>query len=682
MAYRHLRSGGDGMIAARVAWGLAASVALAVITALLLAVLTRPPVIGLTDAAWLLALGSYAIAGALIASRRPRNGVGWTLLAVGALVSVAGLADAYAGYAFATGAPGAVFARWLQSLLWDPAFALLLVALPLLFPTGRLPSPRWRVVAVAAGLGVATLLVVSALSPGPIGTDLPIRNPFGWDGGARALELLDTVAEGLVMAAALLALAAPIVRYRRGGPVERQQLRWFVYAMGVLVVLSAASAMSEFLPIGDGVGVVLEIAAIASVPIAISVAILRHGLYDLRVVVGRTLVYAVLSIAILLLYGGVVAVAGAVTAGGETGVLPLLVVVVVAVAFHPVRIRLQTVVDRRLLGLGRDPYAALQELGRRLTSAQAHEDALPSIVAAVREALRLPYAAIEAPGGEVRAASGVPAGAMIRIPIEHAATDMGYLVVSPPRAHAALTAAERRLLEDLGRLAAVAAHSVELTEELVRSRQALVDAREDERRRLRRDLHDGLGPELAGLALGLEAAAASFTTRPEEAREQITVAARRLHGAVDDVRRIVYDLRPPALDDLGLVQALRQRAMEFRRGDPERRRPPLTVRFDADGELGSLPAALEVAAYRIVTEAMLNVWRHTNARHCTVRLGMDGGLQVEVTDDGDGLPVSVRPGVGMNSMVERANELGGRCSIGMGPAGGTQVSASIPVGSP
>jgi signal transduction histidine kinase len=670
------------MMAARVAWGLAAIVACAVATALLLAAATRPPVIGFTDGVWLLALGSYAAAGALITSRRPRNGVGWTLLAVGGLVAVAGLADAYAGYAFASGAPGAVIARWLQSLLWDPAFALLLVALPLLFPTGRLPSPRWRAVAVAAGLGVTALLVVGALSPGPIGTELPIDNPFGWDGGAAMLELLDTLAEGLVMATAIIALAAPVVRYRRGGPVERRQLLWFVYAMGLLVALFALSAMTELLPFSDGVGVVLEIAAIASVPVAISVAILRHGLYDIRVVVGRTLVYGVLSIAILLLYGGVVVGAGAVIGGDETSVLPLLVVVAVAVTFHPARTRLQAAVDRRLLGLGRDPYAALQELGRRLTSPQAHDDALPSIVAAVRETLRLPYAAIETPDGQVRAAAGAPAGPIVRIPIEHSAMDMGHLVVSPARAHETLTAVERRLLEDLGRLAAVAVHSVELTEELVRSRQGLVDAREDERRRLRRDLHDGLGPELAGLALGLEAAAASLTTRPEEAREQVTVAARRLRGAVDDVRRIIYDLRPPALDDLGLVQALQQRAMEFRHGDPDRGRPPLAVRFDTDGELGSLPAALEVAVYRIVTEAMHNVWRHTTARHCTVRLRMDAGLHVEVVDDGDGLPTSVRPGVGMNSMVERASELGGRCSIGIGPAGGTQVSASIPVSTP
>jgi signal transduction histidine kinase len=670
------------MTAARVAWGLAASVAFAVVAALLLAAVTRPPVLGLSDGAWLLALGSYAIAGALITGRHPRNGVGWTLLAVGSLVAVAGLADAYAGYAFATGAPGAVVARWLQSLLWDPAFALLLVALPLLFPTGRLPSPPWRPVAIAAGLGVATLLVVSALSPGPIGTDLPISNPFGWDGGARALELLDTVAETLIMATALIAITAPIVRYRRGDPVERQQLLWFVYAMGLLVALAAVSAMTELLPFGDGVGVVLETAAIASVPIAISVAVLRHGLYDIRVVVSRTLVYAALSIAILLLYGGVVAGTGAVIAGDEPRVLPLLVVVAVAVAFHPARIRLQTAVDRRLLGMGRDPYAALQELGKHLTSPKTHEDALQSIVAAVREALRLPYAAIEAPGGEVRAASGTSAGPVVRIPIEHSATDMGHLAVSPRRAHEALGAAERRLLEDLARLVAVAVHSVELTEELVRSRQGLVDAREDERRRLRRDLHDGLGPELAGLALSLEAAAASLTTPPEGAREQITVAARRLRGAVDDIRRIVYDLRPPALDDLGLEQALQQRAMEFRHGDPERQRQPLAVRFDTDGDLGALPAALEVAVYRIVTEAMQNVWRHSTARHCAVRLRIDGGLHVEVTDDGDGLPSPVRPGVGMSSMVERANELGGRCSIGTGPAGGTQVSASIPVAIP
>jgi signal transduction histidine kinase len=206
-----------------------------------------------------------------------------------------------------------------------------------------------------------------------------------------------------------------------------------------------------------------------------------------------------------------------------------------------------------------------------------------------------------------------------------------------------------------------------------------VDAREEERRRLRRDLHDGLGPDLAGLALRLEATAATFDSRPADARAEVTATAHRLTAAVGDVRRIVYDLRPPALDDLGLEQALRQRAAEFGHGDPARDRPPLLVRFEVAGDLASLPAALEVAAYRIVSEAMLNTWRHTLARHCTVMLHLDESFHVEVSDEGDGLPLTVSPGVGMTSMLERARELGGRCSIGGGPEGGTQIRAVIPV---
>jgi signal transduction histidine kinase len=668
------------MAAARVGWWIAGGVVLAVAGALLLGfVLTRDPVLSPADAAWLLALASYAIAGALIVSRRPRHGVGWVLLAVGVLVAVAGLADAYAGYAIESGAPGAVAARWVQSLLWDPAFAALLVGLPLLFPTGRLPSRRWRPV---AGLGVAAtvcLVVVSGLEPGPIGTDLPLQNPFGWEAGAAALDMVDSVAEALLMLTAVLALAAPIVRYRRGEAVERRQLQWFVYAIGLVVLLSAASALTDLLPLGDGIGVMLEIGALASVPIAIVVAIQRHGLYDVRVAVSRTLVYALLSVAIVVLYGAAAGAAGAAVTDRDVSILPLLVTVGVAVAFAPTRLRLQRFVDRRLFGWGRDPYVALQELGRRLSFPQDPEDALRSVVDTVREALRLPYAAITAPTGEIRVRSGEPVGEAVRIPMEHAAVPMGHLVVTPPRSHRVLSGPERRLLEDLARLAAVTLHATDLTGELVRSRQALVDAREDERRRLRRELHDGIGPDLAGLALRLEATAATLEHRPADARAEVIATARRLTAAVGDVRRIVYDLRPPALDDLGLEQALRQRAAEFGRGDPARARPPLSVRFEVEGDLRELPAALEVAAYRIVSEGMLNTWRHTVARHCTVTLHLHDGFHVEVSDDGGGLPLTVRPGVGMTSMMERARELGGRCSIDGGPDGGTQILAVIPV---
>jgi hypothetical protein len=299
-------------MAARLGWAIGGAVVLAVAGALLLGfALPSEPVLGLADAAWLLALASYALAGALIVSRQPRHGVGWVLVAVGVLVVLAGLADAYAGYALESGAPGAVGTRWVQSLLWDPAFAVLLVGLPLLFPTGRLPSRRWRPVAALGVVATVCLVVVSGLTPGPIGTDLPLPNPFGWEAGAAALDLVDSVAEALLMLTAVLALGAPIVRYRRGHAVERRQLQWFLYAIGLLVLLSIASAVTDLLPIGDGVGVMLEVGALASVPVAIVVAIQRHGLYDVRVAASRTLVYALLSVAIVVLYAAAVGAAGA-----------------------------------------------------------------------------------------------------------------------------------------------------------------------------------------------------------------------------------------------------------------------------------------------------------------------------------------------------------------------------------
>ncbi|MGH9258626.1 MAG: sensor histidine kinase, partial [Acidimicrobiales bacterium] len=252
------------------------------------------------------------------------------------------------------------------------------------------------------------------------------------------------------------------------------------------------------------------------------------------------------------------------------------------------------------------------------------------------------------------------------------------LTVGPRAPGEALAGADRRLLEDLAGQVGVAVHAVRLTADLQRSRQRLVSAREEERRRLRRNLHDGLGSALAGLALQAGTARAVLGTDPTTADAQLAKLEGGIQALLADIRRLVYDLRPPALDELGLVAAIRQQAATFATAPDA----PLQVRVDAADDLPPLPAAVEVAAYRIATEAITNVSRHAGARTCTIRLVLDGTLELEVRDDGAGLPAGYRAGIGLASMRERAAELGGSCTIQPGPVGGTRVLARFPVPAP
>jgi signal transduction histidine kinase len=301
---------------------------------------------------------------------------------------------------------------------------------------------------------------------------------------------------------------------------------------------------------------------------------------------------------------------------------------------------------------------------------------LDAVAVVVRESLRLDAVQIDVHGTRV-AAAGVELGAAepgtptvdgerVELPLMFAGERIGRLVAhsGPDRV---LTVAEHRLLADLSRQVASAARAVSLTRDLARSHERLVAATEEERRRLRRDLHDGLGPTLAGVVLGLHRTRQRLVTEPEVAQAQLDDLTRKVQDAVADVRRLVYGLRPPAVDDLGLVGAIQEQAQAM--GGVE-------VHGVVDGEL---PAAVEVAAYRIALEAMTNSLRHGGGQWCRVALELNGALHVVVEDDGIGLPEQFRAGVGLTSMRERASELGGTCSITRRIPSGTTVRAVLPV---
>jgi two-component system, NarL family, sensor kinase len=625
-----------------------------------------------------LAFVGYSVFGALLVSRHPGNPIGWLFCLAGLGAGIGGLATEYAIEALVAN-PGSLPAgeamAWLGSWPW-----ILFVPVPatvglLLFPTGQPVSPRWRV-ALWAAIGVnLALFFAFAFQKGEL-EGFGIDNPVGFlPEGFEAIG-------GLLLPVIALALASLIVRYRRAVGDERQQLRWMAAAAALFLVAIPLEIVLSTLT--DAWAGWPTLAASAAIVLAAGVAVLKYRLYDLDLVVNRTLVYGLLTGLVVAGYVGLVAGLGELLDSTGVGV-SLIATGVVAVAIQPLRSVIQRRVDRLMYGDRDDPYRALARLGERLGQAVDPDSVLPTIVDAVAEGLRLPYVAIEleeAGGQRIIASHGEFRGCEpVRLPLEYRGDEVGRLLAAPRPGSDSLGPADLALLSDLSRQAGVAAHAVRLTQDLRRSRERLVTTREEERRRLRRDLHDGLGPSLAGIALEIESARALVERDPSTARELLARLGSEVQESIADIRRIAYDLRPPTLDELGLVAAVREQAARL--GSAGMGAVPgangLRVAVETPAELPALPAAVEVAAYRIVLEALTNVSRHAGASSCTVRIAVEDGLELEVADDGGGINGRPGEGLGLTSMRERAEELGGSLSIGPGADGrGTVVRARIP----
>jgi len=536
------------------------------------------------DLAWWVIIVTLAIVGALVASKQPHNPIGWIMCALTLFASVVSLAGGYLDrYLAGEGGSRALAetAAWLNTWGWIPLVSVPLAFLPLYFPHGRLPSRRWRVVPWCAGIGATAFAFSEASKPGPLYEYPEIVNPYGID--HIAVEVVG-IGEILLPAAVIASVVSLVLRFRRAQGVERQQFKWLAYA-GCLAVSTFIAAI----PIGalwsEDIADALILLGVLSLPVAIGIAILRYRLYDIDLLINRTLVYGGLTVGVVAIYVAIVGGLAAVVQDRADFWLALVATGLVALLVQPLRSTLQRRVNRLMYGddgEGRGPGTGLRG---RLHGAFVPEAA-----------------------------------------------------------------------------------------ELQRARERLVAAREEERRRLRRDLHDGLGPALAGAALKVEAAENLFASDPAAASGLLEDARAEIQDAVADVRRLVHALRPPALDELGLVGAVREQAERLSVGDHPH------VEVDAPEQLDALPAAVEVAAYGIALEAMTNVARHADARTCLVRISMNGGLELEISDDGHGLPSDHRAGVGMASMRERAEELGGTCDIEQVDGRGTRVRARLPLG--
>jgi two-component system, NarL family, sensor kinase len=355
----------------------------------------------------------------------------------------------------------------------------------------------------------------------------------------------------------------------------------------------------------------------------------------------------------------------------------LLATAVIAVGFAPARDRLQRWVDRRLYGERHDPVRAMARLGERLRDAPSGVpggDVLAGVLQTVCETLRLPWASLRVEDGVEVATFGQPGTASASIPLEHEGQRIGALLVGVRAGEDALGVADRQVLGILAAPVAVALHAVLLSQELQRSRERLVAAREEERRRLRRDLHDGLGPILTAVTLKADAARSALEVAPDRADALLAELRGDANQAIGDLRRVIYDLRPAPLDELGLLGALRAQVDRFAGQG-------LSITLQAPPTLPVLPAAVEVAAYRICTEALTNISRHAHAHHASITVAVDGDLCLEVHDDGTTSTANGdgwRPGTGLQSMNERVAEVGGTLEVGPTATGG-RVQASLPL---
>jgi signal transduction histidine kinase len=460
-------------------------------------------------------------------------------------------------------------------------------------------------------------------------------------------------------------------RLRAATGDERIQVLWLAYAaLWIPGTLALCFVDGAIMGSSGGPLTVIGLAIMmVMMPLAIAIGVLRYRLFDIELVINRTLVYGALTACVAAVYIAVVAGFDAVI--GNRGVAGLLAVGVVAVMIQPLHARLQARVDRWIYGDRANPYAALQRLDSRLRETLTPSEVVQAVVDSVAEALRLPYAAVEFARGDeaqVIASHGIVGrGEIERRELSYRGEQVGTLAVEVPPGRT-LASADQHLLDDLASHVGVAVQSVSLTVELQQSRKDLVTAREEERRRLRRDLHDGVGPTLAAMSMKLEV----LNDRvPAEDRAIVAQLGEEVQETITDIRRLVYELRPPALDEFGLLPALSEQASRLSASG---------AKFEVRGpsEMPQLPAAAEVATYRIALEAMTNVSKHAGATVCEVDLSLNGGIRLTVSDNGDGFSPGARHGVGMSSMRERAAEIGGDLTVETS-GDGTIVSAVLPL---
>lgn len=657
----------------------------------------------------------YPLIGALIVSRQPRNLVGWVMCATGLIMVVANLAGAYAlrGLVAAPGSlPGALAMAWLQSWLPFVWFPAMLIALLVLFPNGRPPSVAWWVVIGMAVVGSLQQIATVVLTAHPLTpmnggqAVLSKTNPTAI-GGPAAINLLQALGMSILLAL-LGAGAALIVRLRRASGEEREQIKWVVYVAALIVaVLLVAGFAMKLHPLVGVIGFTVWSSLFAlGIPVAMGFAILKYRLYDIDLIINRSLVFGALAAFITMVYVAIVAGLGAlIGARGQPNlILSIVATAIVAFAFQPVRERIERIANRLVYGPRATPYEVLSQFTERVAGSYASEEILPKMAevlahgtGAARADVWLRLGDHIAPAAAWPSGDGITRGSMTLagdqltaapavtrvVPVRHQGELFGALSINK-RPGEALTPVEEGLLKDLAAEAGLVLRNVRLTAELQArlteiseqaaelraSRQRIVATQDAERSRLERNIHDGAQQHLVALTVKLRLAAAQAKKDAQRARQMVRALETETNEALQTLRDLARGIYPPLLREKGLVAALQAQAD----------RMEVPVHIAANG-VERYPAETEAAVYFSCLEALQNVAKHAEAAHVELVLEQrHNGLIFSVIDDGKGFePEHVAGGSGLRNMADRIEALGGSFAIGPGLDGGTAMHGSLPL---
>lgn len=613
------------------------------------------------DVAIVLVITTYTVVALIIELARPGHPVGRTMLA-GATAWGIGeglLAGGLAGLAHQPGSAAYAALGVAGSGARGLGWLLLVVVVPLIFPDGRAP---WRWAARLAVTCIAAFTTATLLSPEPLDERLSaVANPVGLPESLRPItDLVALSAIALAFACLVVAVVGLVLRWRRGNELVRQQVLVFglAFAPPLLVLPLVATPWAEPW---------MFALACLPVPLAVGTSLVQRRLYDIQLAVSRTVAYTALSIALAAVYALVVGGIGVMLHDRGTPWLPWAAAGVVAVAFAPLRDWLQGAANRITYGRWSAPAEVLADTGRRLADAADGPVLLSALTDELVDGLGLGYAEIRDGAGRSLARTGVEPNQVEHVDLFAYGVRVGTLLWSGRT----LRESDLALLRDLGHQMGGVVHAAGLVDQLRATQEQLVLAREQERRRLRRDLHDGLGPSLAALGLQVDTVQ-NLLALGEPVGDRLGALRAGLQETVTEVRRIVEGLRPPAIDELGLFGAVAELGHTLASGSG------LDLTLKLPEERPVLPAAVEVAAYRVAQEAITNVVRHAGASACqVVAMLTPETLTLQISDDGRG-SVGARPGVGMSSMRERAVEIGG-CVDVRALDRGTSITLMLPL---
>ena len=640
----------------------------------------------------------YTTIGALIASRTERNPIGWLLMAIGTGFLLGGLTDEYMNYAIPRGMGDQALVRF-TGWLTNWVFSLVAFPIPwilLLFPDGKLPSRRWRPVAFAIAGLEAFLRIGLIVNPGPIDADLSGQlpmNPTGIPALEGILDPLLTIGGFALLALGFATVAAVILRFRRSVGEERQQMRWFVTAVGLAtplliggILTSIGLGENETTPINTLFFFAFFSVLAIGLPGACAIAVLRYRLYEFDLVVKKTVLYTVVALVLIAIF-----FVFAVLVGGafiEANPLAIMGSIAIGLLCWPVVRLARRIADRVVYGGRATPYEVLTDFSHRVGGSYASEDVLPRMARILADAVGARRAVVWLHVGDELRPAGIapddgdrPAPVRIRadaipplpadtaVEVRDQGELLGALSVSMP-ANDPINPTRERLVRDLASQAGLVLRNVRLIEELRASRQRLVAAQDQERRRLERNIHDGAQQQLVALTVKLrllEQTAERDPTRAREMAEQIQVDAT---SALDDLRDLARGIYPPLLADKGLHAAL----------DAQARKSPVPVSVECD-DLGRFPQDVEAAIYFSCLEALQNVTKYANASQVRITLDRsDGVLTFAVADDGVGFdPGATTDGTGLQGIADRLDALGGTFAVTSGADTGTEVSGSVPV---